>query len=182
MDVIALAQQGLRNAVATLGTATSEEHIKRLFRVVPSVLFCFDGDSAGRNAAWRALEVRACRTCRTAAGCASCSSPRARTRTAWCARGHRRLPRPHQPAGPAAGRLLLRATERRSRPTLPGGQGAPGHPGRTADRAPPRRQPARPDAPAPRRITGLDRRRSPSRRPPRPAKCRRPTSRCRVSG
>ncbi|THG81158.1 DNA primase [Pseudomonas sp. A-1] len=56
MDVIALAQQGLRNAVATLGTATSEEHIKRLFRVVPSILFCFDGDSAGRNAAWRALE------------------------------------------------------------------------------------------------------------------------------
>ena len=56
MDVIALAQQGLRNAVATLGTATSEEHLKRLFRLVPSVLFCFDGDAAGRNAAWRALE------------------------------------------------------------------------------------------------------------------------------
>src|SRR3989344_4964391 len=59
MDVIALAQQGLRNAVATLGTATSEEHLKRLFRVVPSVLFCFDGDQAGRNAAWRALEGKA---------------------------------------------------------------------------------------------------------------------------
>ena len=57
MDVIALAQQGLRNAVATLGTATSEEHIKRLFRLVPSILFCFDGDQAGRNAAWRALEA-----------------------------------------------------------------------------------------------------------------------------
>lgn len=56
MDVIALAQQGLRNAVATLGTATSEEHLKRLFRLVPSVLFCFDGDAAGRKAAWRALE------------------------------------------------------------------------------------------------------------------------------
>ncbi|MWV11236.1 DNA primase [Pseudomonas sp. R-28-1W-6] len=56
MDVIALAQQGLRNAVATLGTATSEEHLKRLFRIVPSVLFCFDGDAAGRKAAWRALE------------------------------------------------------------------------------------------------------------------------------
>ncbi|RJG12288.1 DNA primase [Pseudomonas cavernicola] len=56
MDVIALAQQGLRNAVATLGTATSEEHLKRLFRIVPSVLFCFDGDQAGRSAAWRALE------------------------------------------------------------------------------------------------------------------------------
>ncbi|ACO80804.1 DNA primase [Azotobacter vinelandii CA] len=57
MDVIALAQQGLRNAVATLGTATSEEHLKRLFRLVPSVLFCFDGDQAGRKAAWRALEA-----------------------------------------------------------------------------------------------------------------------------
>ncbi|MBU1332449.1 MAG: DNA primase [Gammaproteobacteria bacterium] len=57
MDVIALAQQGLRNAVATLGTATSEEHLRRLFRLVPSVLFCFDGDAAGRNAAWRALEA-----------------------------------------------------------------------------------------------------------------------------
>ncbi|HBM08292.1 MAG TPA: DNA primase, partial [Pseudomonas sp.] len=56
MDVIALAQQGLRNAVATLGTATSDEHLKRLFRIVPSVLFCFDGDAAGRKAAWRALE------------------------------------------------------------------------------------------------------------------------------
>ncbi|MBE1189270.1 toprim domain-containing protein, partial [Escherichia coli] len=50
---IALAQQGIRNAVATLGTATSEEHIKRLFRLVPSILFCFDGDQAGRKAAWR---------------------------------------------------------------------------------------------------------------------------------
>ena len=56
MDVIALAQQGLRNAVATLGTATSDEHLKRLYRIVPSVLFCFDGDAAGRKAAWRALE------------------------------------------------------------------------------------------------------------------------------
>ncbi|MBF7728505.1 DNA primase [Pseudomonas sp. N040] len=57
MDVIALAQQGLRNAVATLGTATSEEHVKRLFRLVPNILFCFDGDPAGRKAAWRALEA-----------------------------------------------------------------------------------------------------------------------------
>lgn len=57
MDVIALAQAGLRNAVATLGTATSEEHVKRLFRLVPNILFCFDGDQAGRKAAWRALEA-----------------------------------------------------------------------------------------------------------------------------
>ena len=57
MDVIALAQQGLRNAVATLGTATTPEHIKRLLRIVPSITFCFDGDNAGRRAAWRALEA-----------------------------------------------------------------------------------------------------------------------------
>ncbi|TVP90722.1 MAG: DNA primase [Pseudomonadaceae bacterium] len=56
MDVIALAQQGITNAVATLGTATTEDHLKRLFRVVNQVVFCFDGDNAGRKAAWRALE------------------------------------------------------------------------------------------------------------------------------
>lgn len=56
MDVIALAQFGVTNGVATLGTATSEEHIKKLFRLVNNILFCFDGDVAGRKAAWRALE------------------------------------------------------------------------------------------------------------------------------
>ncbi|PCC98790.1 DNA primase [Halopseudomonas pelagia] len=57
MDVIALAQHGVTNAVATLGTATSEEHLKRLFRIVNTVVFCFDGDKAGRQAAWRALNA-----------------------------------------------------------------------------------------------------------------------------
>lgn len=57
MDVIALAQHDLRYAVATLGTATSERHLTRLFRLVPEVVFCFDGDEAGRTAAWRALET-----------------------------------------------------------------------------------------------------------------------------
>ena len=57
MDVIVLAQHGITNAVATLGTATSEEHLKRLFRIVNSVVFCFDGDNAGRQAAWRALQA-----------------------------------------------------------------------------------------------------------------------------
>lgn len=57
MDVIALAQHGIRNAVATLGTATSEEHLRRIFRLTPNVLFCFDGDQAGRHAAWRALQA-----------------------------------------------------------------------------------------------------------------------------
>lgn len=56
MDVVALAQFGIPEAVATLGTATSTTHVERLFRVVPEVVFCFDGDAAGRRAAWRALE------------------------------------------------------------------------------------------------------------------------------
>ncbi len=57
MDVVALAQYGIRNAVATLGTATTADHIQRLFRVVQEVIFCFDGDRAGQAAAWKALEV-----------------------------------------------------------------------------------------------------------------------------
>jgi len=56
MDVVALAQYGLDYAVATLGTATTRDHLERLFRYVPEVVFCFDGDRAGREAAWRALE------------------------------------------------------------------------------------------------------------------------------
>lgn len=57
MDVIALAQQGLRNAVATLGTTRNRRFMCSSLVAVPSVLFCFDGDQAGRNAAWRALEA-----------------------------------------------------------------------------------------------------------------------------
>ena len=57
MDVVSLAQYGIDYAVAALGTATSEEHIKLLFRATDSVIFCYDGDNAGRNAAWRALNV-----------------------------------------------------------------------------------------------------------------------------
>ncbi|MDH5445303.1 MAG: DNA primase [Gammaproteobacteria bacterium] len=56
MDVVALAQFDIRYAVATLGTATTPEHLNRLFRVCPEVVFCFDGDRAGRDAAWRALD------------------------------------------------------------------------------------------------------------------------------
>ncbi|MHB8455937.1 MAG: DNA primase [Acidiferrobacterales bacterium] len=55
MDVVALAQYGLDYAVATLGTATTRDHLERLFRFAPEVIFCFDGDRAGREAAWRAL-------------------------------------------------------------------------------------------------------------------------------
>jgi DNA primase len=56
MDVIALHQAGLPIAVATLGTATTAEHAEVLFRAAPDVYFCFDGDRAGKAAAWRALE------------------------------------------------------------------------------------------------------------------------------
>ncbi|MCP3907566.1 MAG: DNA primase [Oceanicoccus sp.] len=56
MDVVALAQHGVTWAAATLGTATSTEHLKRVFRQCPEVVFCFDGDEAGRKAAKRALE------------------------------------------------------------------------------------------------------------------------------
>jgi DNA primase len=56
MDVVRLAQSGIAWCVATLGTATTPEHLNRLFRVCGEVVFCFDGDRAGRNAAWRALE------------------------------------------------------------------------------------------------------------------------------
>ena len=57
MDVIALAQMGIRNAVASMGTATSATHLRRVFQFVPEIVFCFDGDQAGRTAAWRALEA-----------------------------------------------------------------------------------------------------------------------------
>jgi DNA primase len=56
MDVIALHQAGITQAVATLGTSTTNEHAELLFRTAPDVVFCFDGDRAGRSAAWRALE------------------------------------------------------------------------------------------------------------------------------
>ena len=56
MDVIALAQNGVGNAVATLGTATTATHVSKLLRQVDRIVFCFDGDNAGRKAAWRALE------------------------------------------------------------------------------------------------------------------------------
>ena len=56
MDVVALAQHGIGNAVATLGTATTATHVQKLLRQVDRIVYCFDGDSAGRKAAWRALE------------------------------------------------------------------------------------------------------------------------------
>lgn len=57
MDVIALAQHGLNEVVATLGTATSNDQVELLFRQTSELVFCFDGDTAGRQAAWKALEA-----------------------------------------------------------------------------------------------------------------------------
>jgi len=56
MDVVALVQHGVEYAVATLGTATTPVHIQKLLRAADEIIFCFDGDKAGRRAAWRALE------------------------------------------------------------------------------------------------------------------------------
>ncbi len=56
MDVVALSEAGIDWAVATLGTATTADHLHKLFRLTDTVVFCFDGDRAGRDAAWRALE------------------------------------------------------------------------------------------------------------------------------
>ncbi len=57
MDVVALAAHDLRNVVGTLGTATTGEHVRRLFSACRDLVFCFDGDRAGRAAAWRALQA-----------------------------------------------------------------------------------------------------------------------------
>lgn len=57
MDVIALAQSGVDYAVAALGTATSQAHVELLFRFTAELVFCFDGDNAGREAAWKAMEA-----------------------------------------------------------------------------------------------------------------------------
>src|SRR5690606_41009627 len=56
MDVVGLAQHGVGNAVATLGTATTQAHIQKLLRASSKVVFSFDGDKAGRRAAWRRSE------------------------------------------------------------------------------------------------------------------------------
>ena len=57
MDVVALAQFDIRNAVATLGTATTPDHLNKLYRASNEIVFCFDGDRAGRAAAWKALQT-----------------------------------------------------------------------------------------------------------------------------
>jgi len=56
-DVISLAKNGFKNSLATLGTATTDAHIKKAFRFVDKITFCFDGDNAGQQAAWKACEI-----------------------------------------------------------------------------------------------------------------------------
>ena len=106
MDVIALAQLGVGNAVATLGTATTAIHVQKLLRQVDRIVFCFDGDNAGRKAAWRALEnsLEALPEQKTI-GFVFC--PRNTTPTAMCANSGRRL-QPHGRPGHAASDFLLR--------------------------------------------------------------------------
>ena len=55
-DVLCLHQFGIENAVATLGTATTPYHVRELFRTTDEIVFCFDGDRAGKIAAWRAMK------------------------------------------------------------------------------------------------------------------------------
>lgn len=57
MDVLALVQHDITTVVATLGTAATADHLNRIFRNTDQIVFCFDGDEAGRNAAWRAMEI-----------------------------------------------------------------------------------------------------------------------------
>ena len=57
MDVVALNQHGIGNVVATLGTATTRDHLVKLFRISREIVFSFDGDAAGSKAAWRALQT-----------------------------------------------------------------------------------------------------------------------------
>ncbi len=57
MDVVALSQFDINNAVATLGTATTQDHLELIFRTCAEVVFCFDGDRAGRDAGWKALQT-----------------------------------------------------------------------------------------------------------------------------
>jgi DNA primase len=84
MDVIALAQFDIPYAVATLGTATTPEQVKRLLRGAPELVFCFDGDRAGRAPPGRHCRPR-CRLPLASSRSASCFCPRAKTRTPWCA-------------------------------------------------------------------------------------------------
>ncbi len=108
MDVVALAQLGFPNAVATLGTACTAEHVHKLFRFTDSVVFSFDGDAAGRRAARRALEAALphasdTRSVKLPVPAARARSrqlrSRARARTSSCATSRQAVPLSRVPAG-----------------------------------------------------------------------------------
>ena len=101
MDVVALAQQGITNAVATLGTATTSDHMQRLFKVVPEVIFCFDGDDAGRRACLARIGIHTVQY----AGWSQarfCFYHREKTRTAWFAKKARKVLLSESRARPSA--------------------------------------------------------------------------------
>jgi DNA primase len=99
MDVVALAQLGFPNAVATLGTACTADHVHKLLRFTEQVVFSFDGDAAGRRAAGRALEAALPHATTRAASACSCRP--STTRTAMCAPSARGLRRPGARRGAA---------------------------------------------------------------------------------
>ena len=153
MDVVALAQLGFPNAVATLGTACTAEHVQKLFRFTDSVVFSFDGDSAGRRAARKALDaalpfatdvrtvkflflpaehdpdsfIREHRQGRLCRAMSSEAVPLSRFLIEAAARrlrpGHRRRPRPHGQQRQAA---VERAARRRAQAAVAGRDRRPG--------------------------------------------------------
>ena len=142
MDVVALAQSGIDYAVATLGTAATETQIQRMFRVVDDVVFCFDGDDAGRRAAWRAVE-----------NTLPCMKPGRQALFLFLPEGRRsRQPRTDRRQGPIRGtpggrgadeRVSVRSPDERCRPADTGGSGTSRrtHPA-SSGQAPPRAIPA----------------------------------------
>ena len=85
MDVVALSQFDINIATAALGTATTPEHIQMLVRATSHIVCCYDGDRAGREAAWRALE-NALPALKDGVRISFYSYPTARTLTLWCVR------------------------------------------------------------------------------------------------
>jgi DNA primase len=115
MDVVALAQLGFPNAVATLGTACTPDHVQKLLRFTDSVVFSFDGDAAGRRAARKALDG-ALPLPPTCAASSFCFCRQSTTPTATCASMARMTPLPAMSASHAAEPLPDRSRQRKLRP------------------------------------------------------------------
>ena len=122
MDVVRLHQAGITYAVATLGTATTQEHLNKIFRLTSELVFCFDGDGAGRAGGVARARERAAPGARRAASSNSCSCPRAMTPTRWWRPRARRASRRRLKSSAAAVRIpgaaarLAGATCARRRP------------------------------------------------------------------